>query len=266
MREPHLGGTPSRFSRHRTLITALAVILVGGAAFAAVGGVEAVKRVFVNVTIQLTGPDGESYEYVTLQPFEVENGQASATLTIDEDMGSIVLDGLGDTVPTDESGIVQGEVMATVTIDSASAGVGEPDAERTVELSMTLNTGDEPIAQEAILAQIADADVMAPWIDADGDERALYVVRGTDGTEPVLRVFGTRWLDDGEEVFDVIGMMTGDVVDGVEVVDVVVDENGLVTMTLLAQDGAEQRVAFSGNPGQDDIQAEAIQVTIHEPE
>jgi hypothetical protein len=246
-------------------VIALAVILVGGAAFAAVGGVEAVKKVFVNVTIRLIGPDGESYEYVTLQPFDVENGQASATLTIDEDdMGTIVLDGVGGANPTDESDVVAGEVMATVTIERASAGVGEVEAEQTVELSMTANTGDEPIEQEAILTLIAEADVVAPWIDADGDERALYVVRATDGTEPVLKVFGTRWLDSGEEVFDLIGMLTGDVVDGVEVVDVAVDENGLVTMTLRDQDGSERRVAFSANPGQDNIQAEAIQVTIHE--
>ncbi len=262
MRESEATRTSFRISRHRTLIAALAVILVGGAAFAAAGGVEAVKEIFVNVTIRLMGPDGESYEVVKLQSLDVENGEASATLSIGEgQMATMVLDHVSGTDLTDEPGVVQGEFLATITIDGAAAPDGDIGAERTIELSMTANAG-ETVDQEGVVEQIADAEVVVPWVDAAGEARELYIVRRATETEPVLKMFSSRWLDSGEEVYDMVGLLSGVITDEAEITGVEVDENGLATMTLLLEDGEEKRVAFNADPGGAEILNESLERTV----
>lgn len=266
MRESETNTSSLRITRYRTLIAALAFILVGGAAFAAVGGVEAVKKVFVNVTIRLMGPDGESYEYVQLQPFEIEDGTASTTLEIgDGQMATMVLEKTGGSDSAESADIVEGEfttAMATITIGSVSAPQGDIGAERTIELSMTANTGDEAIDQEFVLEQIANADVVVPWVDSAGEIREFYVVRSFTETEPVLKVFSSRLLDSGEEVYDMVGLLTGVITDGDEITAVDIDDEGLATMTLLLENGEEKRVAFNVEPNDPGVVSDAIDITV----
>ena len=97
MREFRNQRTPSRLSRRGALIAALTVMLLGGAGFAAAGGVEIVKGWFITVTV-----DGEPVE-VTDADITIETQGDSVTVTV-------------------ENLEVAGEPLHDMTIDT----VGEP--------------------------------------------------------------------------------------------------------------------------------------------
>lgn len=62
---------PTGMARHRTLIIALAALLLGGGSFAAAGGIDLVKSWFM--TVELTGPDGQTTS-VVLEAADGESG------------------------------------------------------------------------------------------------------------------------------------------------------------------------------------------------
>jgi len=78
-------------------------------------------------------------------------------------------------------------------------------------------------------------------------------------------VFSVRSMATGDTVSEVIGILFDGVTEGTEVGPVTVDENGLVTVTLIAEDGQEKRVAFNADPNDVDMRTQKfLRVDINE--
>lgn len=266
MREFHTHKPSSRISRHRTLIATLAVLLVGGAAFAAAGGADVVKKFFLDIRIIVRGPDGTVFDgVVELEPVEGEEGTAAATLDLG-DGGQTTIE-IQEVSASELAGadIPDGEemTMMTVSLSGLSAEEAEMAKERTIEFMATVHTGKEPIEQTEILEQIAEAEIVVPWTDDNGDDRELYIVReyGEDGTS-VVKIFGSRWTEEGDEVFDTLGMVTH--LDSliVEAPTIEFHKDRLTSMTVLCEDGEERVIRF--DPDRPHLEGEpaTVQITI----
>ncbi len=250
MREFHTNRTYTGIRKYRTLVATLAVVLVSGAGFAAAGGVEAVKTLFVKV--KMIGPDGTVYD-ATLEPVELQGGTATMTLdTAEGEQATVTIERIdaGDLI--DDQEIAPGEemIMLSVSLDGLPAGEGQAGGEHTVEI-VALAAGQEPVDQMDILRQIDLAEVVVPWEDADGEPRELYIVRTGGGEKPTgFELFSSRFLDNGETVYDTVGQICGGLSEATEIGAVDVDENGAVTMTLLTEDGEERTITLNkaGDP------------------
>jgi hypothetical protein len=96
MREFDVKGGASRFSRHRLLAVAAAVLLIGGAGFAVAGGLDMVRSWFVTVEI---GPGAIEIEEGVLE----EGEMVTATIDVDCDNTTITLtDSEGNEIPKDK--------------------------------------------------------------------------------------------------------------------------------------------------------------------
>ncbi len=266
MREFHSHKPSYRISRHRTLVATLAVLLVGGAAFAAAGGADVVKKFFYDIRIVIMMPDGTVEDAVVeLEPVEGEEGTAAGTFNLG-DGGQTTIE-IQEVSASKLAGadIPDGEemTMMTVSLSGLSAEEAEMAAERTIELMATVRAGDEPIEQTEILKQIAEAEFVVPWTDDNGDDRELYIVReyGEDGTS-VVKIIGSRWTEEGDEVFDMLGMVTHLDSVIVEVPTIEFHKDSLTSMTVLCEDGEERVIRLEpegphleGEPG-------TVQITI----
>jgi hypothetical protein len=244
----------------------LAVLFVGGAAFAAVGGAEAVKELFLNVRIVIRGIDGEAVE-ATVDLEQVEGEEGAATGTIDlGDGGQATLELMtvdaGDLTGADGLG---GEEMKMMTVSLSGTVSDQEDlaAERTIELLATMNTGDGPIEQTDILEQIAEAELVVPWTDGNGDDRELYIVReyGEDDTS-VLKLFGSRWNQEGDEVFDMLGMVTQLDSPIVEAPTIEFHEGNLTSLTVRCEDGEERTIRFDADGTHLEGESATVHITI----
>lgn len=259
MREFHTKRTPTGIRKYRTLVATLAVVLISGAGFAAAGGVEAVKTLFVKV--KMIGPDGTVYD-ATLEPVELQDGTATMTLDVgDNEEATITIErvDLGDLV--DDMEVAPGEemIMLSVSLEGVLAGEAPAGGEHTVEI-VALATGQEPVDQMDMLREIDLAEVVVPWEDADGEPRELYIVRTGGGEKPIgFELFSSRFLDNGETVYDTVGHICGSLSEGTEIGAVDVDENGAVTMTLLTEVGEERTITLNKA---DDQASNRVQVII----
>jgi len=245
MREFHTNRPSTGIRKHRTLVATLAVLLVSGAAFAAAGGVEAVKTWFVKVKI--IGPDGTVYDS-TLAPVEVQGDTATMTLgTAEGEQATVTIERVnaGDLVGDQEIAPGEEMTMLSVSLEGVLAGEAPPDGEATVEIT-ALATGEGPVDQAEILQQIELAEVVVPWEDADGEPRELYIVRTGGGEKPVgFELFSARFLDNGETAYDTVGHICGSLSEATEIGTVEVNEDGAVTMTLITEDGEEKTVTLN---------------------
>ena len=114
-------------SRHRVLVPALAVLLLGSVVFAAAGGVDLVKGWIMTLTIEVDG------EVVAVEDLVLdEEGRATFTLPDDLEEGEMVTLNLEGESPHDEAGEGQ---MATIEVSvqdnvaEIQLGIEEEDPE-----------------------------------------------------------------------------------------------------------------------------------------
>lgn len=146
--------------KHRTLIASLAVLLIGGVGFAATGGTETVRRIFV--TLKLAGPNGEEVQGVVIEM--LEEG-VDGPVTIDLDMGdgqqgTVVLHRIEPgTLLAEGEAAGAGIILTTVHID---AGVADSDAvdamilSREGELASMTIEGDDEAAFKTLTIRLGD--------------------------------------------------------------------------------------------------------------
>ncbi|MGD2110111.1 MAG: hypothetical protein PVI86_12065 [Phycisphaerae bacterium] len=241
MREFHTHRPPSGIRRHRTLAVTFGVLLVGGAAFAAVGGAETVKQFFFDVRVVIMGTDGAVHDAVVqLEQIDGEEGAAVGTIELgDGEEATIELKEMA--LPA-EAGVdlPEGEEMRMMTISLAGmdADLKDGTAERTIELSAVMYTGDEPIEQNDVLEQIAEAEFTVPWTDSNGDDREVFIVReeGEDGSS-VIKLFGSRWTGEGDEVFDMLGIVADFDSLIVEAPRIEIHKDRITSLTVVGEDG-----------------------------
>lgn len=229
-------GNASRFTKYRTLLVALGVILVGGAGFAATdGGSSALKKLLVFVSI-----DGE----VTELELQAIDGDATwvdgdATWVMEND------DGGTTTINLYQLDELEGDGVQTVDIVIDSDGVGD----KTIDLLL----GGMPADGVIFIGK----DGAASALDSSGCGTFVTDEQNGDGTEETITVTKecTKDADGGENVtvIEIIGdpgdgherrrELIDDLIsqEGGGAVNVEVDlgEDGVATITLTYEDGTE---------------------------
>lgn len=243
----------SRMLRHKLLVGALAVVLAGGAGFAATGGAEAVRQFMIQV--KMIGPDGVIVDG-TLQPVEGDANRFELQTP----------DGGNATVILDKANPEQLQVHVTKTLDGDGAVAG---GDGPVQITMTtrpIGEGDDAAINailEQHMAEVAAKGehagkvlIAAPhatiarvpavveaieepvevfqWAEQDGTLKEVSIVplRGDLGG---YRVYST--LEDGR--YAQIGMVVLTNAAETAVADMVLDEDGRATIAFVGGDGKE---------------------------
>ncbi len=211
--------------KHRTLIASLAVLLIGGVGFAATGGTETVRRIFV--TLKLAGPNGEEVQGCVLEM--LEEG-VDGPITIDLDMGdgqqgTVVLQRIEPgTLLADGEASGEGIILTKVHIDAVVADSDAVDAmilsREGESASMTIEGDDDEAAFKTLTIRLGDtaedgAAVAATLFDEATGELHRTMLRkmaavGADGTGAAADTFRSlrivpmdairRQIDDSEAV------------------------------------------------------------------
>lgn len=223
-------GTASRFTKYRTLLVALGVILVGGAGFAATdGGSSALKKFFVFVSI-----DGEVTE------LELQAIDGDATWVMEND------DGGTTTINLYQLDELEGDGVQTVDIVIDSDGVGD----KTIELLLGGMPADGMIfigkdgAASALGSSGCGMFVTEERL-GDGVEDTITVTKqctkGADGgdTVEVIEIIGDPG-DDHERRRKTIDALISQEGGGAVDVEVQLGEDGIAIITLTYEDGTER--------------------------
>lgn len=248
-------GTASRFTKYRTLLVALGVLLVGGAGFAATdAGSSVLKNLFVFVSI-----DGEVSE------IELALVDGEATWSMENE------DGGTTTFNFREFEAPEGEGVQTLEVEIEADGTGD----KTVELLM----GGIPANGNIFIGSGDDAvkngGVMIQEITGDGAQGTITVSKqrteGADGGEPVEVIEIVGNAGDGHErrqklIDELLSQEAGEAVN----VEVEIDEDGIATITLTYQDGTEKVLTVDVSDASEDGQLTVTvddegEVTIQKP-
>ncbi|MCH8241507.1 MAG: hypothetical protein IH897_02725 [Planctomycetes bacterium] len=253
-------GTASRFTKYRTLLVALGVILVGGAGFAATdGGSSVLKKLFVFVSI-----DGEVTE------LELEAMDGEATWVMENDEGGTTTINL---YQLDEP---EGEGFQTVEIEIEADGAGD----KTIELLLGGMPADGMIfigkdGAASALGSSGCGTFVTDELNGDGAQETITVTKqctkGGDGGETVKVIEIIDDAGDGHEwrrklIDDLISQEGGDAVN----VEVQLGGDGIATITLTYEDGTENVLTLDVSGETEDGELTLTidddgEVTIHKP-
>ena len=252
-------GTASRFTKYRTLLVALGVILVGGAGFAATdGGSSVLKKLFVFVSI-----DGEVTE------LELEAIDGEATWVMENDDGGTTTINLFQIDELDEDNV------QTVDVRIEADGAGD----KTVELRLGGMPADGTIfigtGDAAALGGVGCGTFVTEERIGDGAQETITVTKqctkGADGGETVevIEIIGDP--GDGHErrqklIDELLSQEAGDAVN----VEVELGEDGIATITLTYEDGTEKVLTLdvSGETSDGELTVTMDnkgEVTVHKP-
>ncbi|HKQ49046.1 MAG TPA: hypothetical protein VJZ71_13330 [Phycisphaerae bacterium] len=163
----------SRFvARRPALVAACAVLLVGGGAFAAAGGIDLIKSLFVTVDI-----DGQAVQ-LELQPVG-EN-------TYEGSLDTEIADGRQASIRVKRVENSPNELNTQVHVNVSDDGtVTENESE--VVIRKGLNVGADPNAVYS-MDDIGEAQPAHEWTNASGQARSLYLIDTGDGKIGVFSV------------------------------------------------------------------------------
>jgi hypothetical protein len=191
-------------------VVALAVVLVGGGAFAAAGGIDMIRSLFVTVELQ-----GQPVQ-LELQPVAENTYEGSMTTQLEDGRNADI-----HVVRTDpdensrqmevrvavsgEDGEGDGERQVTQEVHHKKMKVGRPDPNAT----FTLNDlgGTEPIHT---------------WTNEQGEAKAVYTVNNAE--KGLLEIYSTLGKADGSTVVKQLAQLPADVFEGTP--EVTVADNG----------------------------------------
>lgn len=169
----------SRFvARRPALVAACAVFLVGGGTFAAAGGIDLIKSLFVTVDI-----DGQAVQ-LELQPVGENTYEGSLDTQIADGRQASIRVKRVDNGPNE----LNTQVNVNVSDDGAVT-----ESEREVVIRKGLNVGPDPDATYT-MDDVGEAQPVHEWTNAAGQGRALYLIETDDGK---VNAFSVTTLADG---------------------------------------------------------------------
>lgn len=245
---------PGGFRRYRTAAITLAVVLIGGVGFAATGGAELVERyVWVHV-IRITGDDSVQME-IALEP--VEDGDAEAVATI----GSVDGENTTITIHQHEPELTNTDeevTELTVSLNSSNGSAADSEEFRITNIKNVSTHADAPEDGESSTTVVirkeddgsdtlsfeppADSDMIWDWVDDNGLDRELRLIpEVTDAGVTTYSVLTALRTDNDMTIFRTAGSFDyeGEIADVLHVLE---DEDGTVTLELLDEDGFAQTI------------------------
>jgi hypothetical protein len=203
----------------RFAIATAAVLVLGGVAFAATGGIQTVKNWFVKLEI-----NGKTTDFKL-----DENGVGTATVQTD--------DGGQATIQVRRSGTADADGMTT-RINVVKAGPGE-NQEGTAEIIR--RAGGPPTDTIATVADLGDAKPVAQRVDEDGVTQSVYILPNSDNTGS--RIFFRTDRPDAESTVKLLAHPPMQLVgQGIEP-KVTIGDDGMVTI-LVDNGGQRQMLKF----------------------
>jgi hypothetical protein len=163
----------TRFAARRpALVAACAVLLVGGGTFAAAGGIDLIRSLFV--TVEIAGQPVQ----LELQPV----GDNTYEGAVDTEMA----DGRQAKIRVKRVENGPTELKTHVNVNMSDDGsVTESDSQ--IEIRKGFNFGTEPGATYS-MDDIGDAQPVHEWTNAGGQDRSLYLIDTGDGNIAVYSV------------------------------------------------------------------------------
>jgi len=249
--------TPGGFRRCRSLVIALAVVLVGGAGFAATGGTEFVRQ-FVKVRlIRLSGSqEGQVELDVVIEPDENGDGTAVATLgSIDGEQTTITL----KQIPPELTDDGQEKTEITVATEGAPAEDGMASTAQLLivqhsayapsddadAMSTFLIHNHEDGTESLTLESLDENAMIWDWVDGDGLDRELRLIPDRPDAEVArYTVLTALETDNNMKIYRTVGSFEydGSVAD---VLDVFENEDGSLILELVNDEGHRQTIELS---------------------
>ena len=207
----------SRFARPRTLVFTLVLVAVGGAAFAASGGVEKLRNWFVTVEI-----NGEQTR-VELD----ENGES----TFDVETA----DGGTATVHIQKSASPEDGQLTRVQVTKGPGEGASGDEES--EICRQIRLG--PRRAQFTTEELGDAQPLAAWSDKSGKDCELYILPDEAGEGS--RVLVATMVEDGEPDVRLVATTPFPLVTDTIKPEVSIAEDGLLTLRSADKSGDNVR-------------------------
>ncbi len=208
----------SRFvARRPALVIACAAFLIGGGAFAAAGGVDLIKRLFVTVDIAGTPVQLE------LQPVGDNTYEGSLDTQIGEGRQAQIHVKRVEAHPN--------ELNTQVHVNVTDGGA-QIENESHVAIGKSFNFGPES-STTYTAADLGEAEPVHEWTAANGDGRAIYLIP-TDDRQ--IRVFSVTTTTDGTASVKMLTKLPAGMGFD-ETPEVAVDDNGMITMTWGSEEG-----------------------------
>lgn len=232
MKEFDKASVSRRFIHRPAVAAALGILVLGGGAFAAGGGIDYIKSLFVTVEV-----DGQKMD-VELQPIGngTHEGELSTTLGDGRDAHIQVR-------KTDNPEAGEHEMRVQVNLDDGDTMTEDVR----VDKRKTLNLGAQP---DASVEDLGDSKPVHTWTNAQGQYREMYLIEDEIGEN--LNVYTTLLANDVVTVRR-LANLPADRFEGTP--EVSVDERGLITMKWI-----------SGEPGNEDVrEIKLIDVTSNNP-
>lgn len=222
-----------RFAHRPAVAAALGILVLGGGAFAAGGGIDYIKSLFVTVEI-----DGQQVD-VELQPVGdgTHEGELVTTLADGRDAHVQVR-------KTENADAGEHEMRVQVNLDDGDQMTED------VNVSRRRVSTDGPIA--ATIEDLGDAEPVHEWTDANGSDRALYLIENESGEN--LNVFSTTTDEAGATSVKRLATLPAEGFEGTP--EVSVDDSGLISIKWTSGEAGNEQVR----------QIKLIDVTSNNPE
>ncbi len=205
----------SRFiARRPALIAACAIVLVGGGAFAAAGGINLIKRFFVTVDIA-----GQPVQ-LELQPVGDNTQEGTLDTQLADGRQAKIHVQRVDRVDADTN---EHKMQVRVNLTGED---GQSEAFNDMEI--TRGDGPGQSEQTYTVADLGDAEPAHQWVNAQGESRAVYLIEDEDSGK--IRVFTTKSQPDGTTVVRMAAQLpAGRGFDTSP--EAATDDSGMVTLT-----------------------------------
>jgi hypothetical protein len=178
MQEFSQNRSPRFISRRPALVAACAIVLIGGGAFAAAGGIDLLKRYFVTVDV------GGQALHLELQP----TGEHSQEGSLDTQLA----DGRQAKIQVQRTDAGENQQKMQVRVNLTGEGT-QTESDSEIAIRRSANVGADSNTTYTV-ADLGDAEPAHEWTNSQGEGRALYLIPNDDGQ---LRIFSVRTAADG---------------------------------------------------------------------
>lgn len=219
MKEFDQASVARRFAHRPAVAAALAILVLGGGAFAASGGIQYIKSLFVTVEV-----DGQKMD-VELQPVGDGTHEGELTTTLGDGRDAHI-----QVRKTENEDAGEHEMRVQVNLDDGKTMTEDVNVSK-----RRVNVGG---LTNATIEDLGDAEPIHEWTSAKGQARALYLIEDEAGEN--LIVFTTVFDESGETNVKRLATLPGERFKGTP--KVTVDDNGLISMKWTSGEAGDENV------------------------